>query len=78
MPSAGGGGAPAGGGGDDPTTADEATTFTYTTRTGLKLVLHQSRRSFNCGTTLWSAGEVLARCVRASVSCIRKWLAPVA
>ena len=61
MPSAGGGAAAAGGGGDDPTTADEAATFSYNTRTGLNLVLHQSRRSFNCGTTLWSAGEVLAR-----------------
>lgn len=57
MPAAGGSG------GDDPTTADEAATFTYTTRTGLNLVLHQSRRSFDCATTLWSAGEVLARCV---------------
>jgi len=26
-----------------------------------QLVLHQSRKSFNCGSTLWSAGLVLAR-----------------
>jgi hypothetical protein len=28
-----------------------------------QLVLHQSRKSFNCGSTLWSAGLVLARLV---------------
>lgn len=55
MPAAAGGL----GASDDPTTA-EAATFTYSTRCGRELVLHQSRRSFNCGTTLWSAGQVLA------------------
>ncbi len=49
--------------GEDPTTANEAATFIYASRCGHQLVLHQSRRSFNCGTTLWSAGEVLARSV---------------
>lgn len=29
-----------------------------------QLVLHQSRKSFNCGSTLWSAGLVLARLVQ--------------
>lgn len=48
---------------EDVTTADEAATFTYTTRKGQTLVLHQSLRSFNCGTSLWSAGQVLAGCV---------------
>jgi hypothetical protein len=52
--------------GEDPTTAHDEPTFTYTTRGGHQLVLHQSRRSYNCATTLWSAGEVLAR----SVQCV--------
>lgn len=37
-----------------------------------QLVLHQSRKSFNCGSTLWSAGLVLAKYLEQEKSLFNK------
>ena len=57
---------------EQSSSSDEAT-ITYTMRTGQVLVLHQSRSTFNCGSTLWSAGEVLARYLEQEKRSLFKW-----